>query len=300
MAERTLNMAVKMTGEQASFLRRRPAAALKLRGERELGHMKKTEKIKSRRNEIIRILESTPIASTSMLVSYFGVSKETIRKDLQDLERAGTVALVRGGASLVRKTPSPIPYQQRQELHHAEKAQVARAASRLVQEGDSLLLESSTTTEAFCRELLQDLALLKTLTVVTNSIYIAQMFGLGELVDRLFLLGGWIRPSEGASHGTFIDECLDKLLLDKAFLSGAALDDRLILSAYFVEDMVFQQKAIRRAKRSIILLDKGKYPSSGIYYVDDLESVDCLVTDTKFSDRELAVLKEKHVELVQA
>ena len=58
--------------------------------------------------------------------------------------------------------------------------------------------------------------------------------------------------------------------------------------------------SIRRAKRSIILLDKGKYPSSGIYYVDDLESVDCLVTDMKFSDRELAVLKEKHVELVQA
>lgn len=95
--------------------------------------MKKAERIKSRRNEIIRILESTPIASTSMLVSYFGISKETIRKDLQELERAGTIALVRGGASLVRKAPSPIPYQQRQELRHAEKAQVARAACGLVQ-----------------------------------------------------------------------------------------------------------------------------------------------------------------------
>lgn len=262
--------------------------------------MKKTEKIQSRRNEIIRILESTPIASTSMLVSYFGISKETIRKDLQELERAGIIALVRGGASLVRKTPSPIPYQQRQELHHAEKAQVARAACRLVEKGDSLLLEASTTTEAFCRELLRDLTLLKTLTIVTNSIYIAQMFGLGELVDRLFLLGGWIRPSEGASRGAFIDECLDKLLLDKVFLSGAALDDRLILSAYFVEDMIFQQKAIRRAKKTVILLDKGKYPSSGIYFVDDLESVDCLVTDSTFSERELVILKEKHVELVQA
>lgn len=262
--------------------------------------MKKTDRIKGRRNEIIRVLESTPIVSTTTLVSYFNVSKETIRKDLQELEQEGLVALVRGGASLVRKTPSPIPYQQRQEFNRAEKMQVARAACGLVQKGDSLLLESSTTTEAFCRELLQNLTLLKTLTIVTNSIYIAQMFGLGALVDRLFLLGGWMRPAEGASRGAFIDECLDKLLLDKVFLGGAALDNRLNLSAYFVEDMIFQQKAIRRARKVVVLLDKGKYPSAGIYFVDNLESVDCLVTDAKFSNEELAVLKEKHVEFIQA
>lgn len=99
--------------------------------------------------------------------------------------------------------------------------------------------------------------------------------------------------------GAFIDECLDKLLMDKVFLSGAALDSRLNLSTYFVEDMIFQQKAIRRARQVIILLERGKYPSSGIYFVDNLESVDCLVTDAKFGDKELAVLKEKQVELIQ-
>lgn len=262
--------------------------------------MKKMERQQNRRMEIIRILESTPIVSTASLVSYFNVSKETIRKDLQDLEKDGIVALVRGGASLVKKTPSHIPYQQRQEFHRTEKIQVAHAAYGLVQPGESLLLESSTTTEAFCRELLQDLTLLKTLTVVTNSIYIAQMFGFGELVDRLFLLGGWMRPSESASYGAFIDECLDKLLLDKVFLGGAALDSKLNLSAYFVEDMIFQQRAIRRARTVVILLDKGKYPSSGIYFVDDLESIDYLVTDAEFSDEELEILKNKRVELIQA
>lgn len=262
--------------------------------------MKKTERAAGRRNEIVRILQSTPIVSTAALVSYLNVSKETVRKDLQALEQEGVIALVRGGASLVKKTPSPIPHQQRQEFHRVEKMQVAHAACGLVCEGESLLLESGTTAEAFCRELLKDLSLLKTLTIVTNSLYIAQMFGMGELVDRLFLLGGWIRPSEGASHGAFIDECLDKLLLDKAFLGGAALDDRLNLSAYFAEDMIFQQKAICRARTVVLLLEKGKYPSSGIYFVDDLSSVDYLVTDAELDDGKLAALKEKHVELIQA
>ena len=78
------------------------------------------------------------------------------------------------------------------------------------------------------------------------------------------------------------------------------MDEELNLSAYFVEDMVFQRKAIHRARSVILLLDKGKFPSAGLYAVSDLQSVQHLVTDIEFSDKELAILKDKCVKVIQA
>lgn len=258
------------------------------------------DKVEIRRRSILKILEAEPIVPVAKLADSLHVTMETIRKDLDALEQEGQIARIRGGASLVNQKPHPIPYIQRQEFHRTGKMQVARAACQLVGEGESLLLEASTTNVAFCRELLVQRELLKTLTVVTNSLYIAQLFELGELVDQLFILGGWIRPTEGATRGAFINECLDKFRLDKVFLGGAALDDEMNLSAYYEEDMLFQQRAIQRARTAVLLLDKGKYPSSGLYAVSDLEAIQYLVTDTEFNEEELAILREKRVELIQA
>lgn len=258
------------------------------------------DKVEIRRRSILKILESEPIVPVAKLADSLNVTMETIRKDLDVLEQQGSIARIRGGASLVDQKLQPIPYAQRQEFHRTGKMQVARAACKLVGEGESLLLEASTTNVAFCRELLEHRELLKTLTVVTNSMYIGQLFELGALVDRLFLLGGWVRPTEGATRGTFINECLDKFRLDKVFLGGAALDDEMNLSAYYEEDMLFQQRAIQRARTVVLLLDKGKYPSSGLYAVSDLEAVHYLVTDAAFNEAELTILREKHVELIQA
>ena len=258
------------------------------------------DKVQLRRRSILKILEEEPIVPVAKLAESLSVTMETIRKDLDVLEQDGLIARIRGGASLVEQKPQPIPYAQRQEFHRTGKIQVARAACRLVQEGESLLLEASTTTVAFCRELLEHRELLKTLTIVTNSLYIVQLFELGALVDRLFFLGGWVRPTEGATRGAFINECLDKFRPDKVFLGGAALDDDMILSAYYEEDMIFQQRAIQRARTVVLLLDKGKYPSSGLYAVSDLEPVHYLVTDAELSEAKTAILREKNVELLQA
>ena len=262
--------------------------------------MSRMDKAENRRRAIIKRLEGEPVVSVASLVESLHVTKETIRKDLAALEEAGLITRIRGGAGLTKEVPLTIPYLQRQEFNREEKVRVARAACTLVKEGESLLLEASTTAVAFCQELLKDRDLVKTLTVITNSIYIAQLFELGRLAKELFILGGWIRTSQGATHGTYIDECLEKFRLDKVFLSGAALDEDLNLSAYLVEDMVFQQRAIRRARSVILLLDKGKYPSSGLYAVDDLTSVQYLVTDAAFSEKELAILEDRHVEIIRA
>lgn len=258
------------------------------------------DKVAIRRQSILKILEAEPIVPVAKLADSMNVTMETIRKDLDVLEQQGRIARIRGGASLVDQKPQPIPYAQRQEFHRTGKIQVARAACQLVQEGESLLLEASTTTVAFCRELLEHKELLKTLTIVTNSLYIVQLFEQGELVDRLFFLGGWVRPSEGATRGAFINECLDKFRLDKVFLGGAALDDEMNLSAYYEEDMIFQQRAIQRARTVVLLLDKGKYPATGLYAVSDLEAIHYLVTDARFGESEREILSEKHVDLIQA
>ena len=258
------------------------------------------DKIKARRQSIVKLLESAPMIPVSELAGLLGVTKETVRKDLTALEEQGLVVWRHGGAALTERNAAPIPYALRESFHKEGKRQIARAACALLQEGDSLLLESSTTTMALCQELLERPELLKTLTIVTNSFYITQLFEMGGLVKRLFFLGGWLTCSEGATQGQYTYEALQQFHPDKAFLSGAALNEEMQLTAYYENDMYFQQEAIRCAQCTILLLDKAKYLSTGLFAVSDLKSVRYLVTDAELPERVRERLRKRNVTFVLA
>lgn len=259
------------------------------------------DKIKSRRQSIIKLLESAPMIPVSELASLLGVTKETVRKDLAALEKEGLAVWRHGGAALADRAAGPIPYALRKSFHKEGKRQIARAACALIEEGDTLLLEGSTTTMALCQELQERPELLETLTVITNSFYITQLFEeLGTAVKRLFFLGGWLTSSQGTTQGQHTCETLGQFRPDKAFLSGAALGKDLELTAYYENDMYFQREVLRHAKYAILLLDQAKYPSTGFYNVSGLEPIDCLVTDADLPARAQELLRKKNVKFVLA
>lgn len=255
-------------------------------------------KLETRRQEIVKILAETPLITVTELAETLHVTMQTIRKDLAALETEHKVMRIHGGAALMDRDEAAVPYSLRKKISSEGKRKIAHAARTLIMDGDSLLLESSTTNAALCEALLEMPELLKTLVIVTNSMYIAQCLEMGNLCDRMLLLGGWSRASEHCTMGSFVIDTVDKIRVDKAFLSGAALSGQFTLSAYYEHDMQFQQHAIACANQTFLLLDKSKYPRSGVMRVATMDKMDCLITDIRFSEKEQKTLREIGVKLI--
>ena len=228
-------------------------------------------KAEERYQEIIEILKENPIVTVADFAERLSVSMETIRKDLNILSEQGKIVRVHGGAALAGNTEMASPFQFR-----------GKEAVKLIQKGDTLIIESSTTTAEFVKELVKVPELLKTLTIVTNSIHILTLVEMGKLCKRVFLLGGWINEREGATKGQFMAEQLKSFHVDKCILSGAALGKNLILSSYYESDMHFQKLAMESAGETILLLEAGKYPEAAVFSVTAATNFDYMVSNVPF------------------
>lgn len=256
------------------------------------------DKATARRKEIIQMLKEAPIATVIDMAGAFSVSTETIRKDLLVLEKKSKIVRIHGGAALLDDAMATVPYQFRERINTEGKAAIAAAAVKLIEPNDSILLESSTTTAALCLELLKKPDLLQTLDVVTNSLYFAQLLQMGKLCSRLLLLGGWSRSSENATYGHFTSQMIRELHVNKSFISAAALGQKLVLSAFFEDDVHFQRSAIEQAEEAVLLLDKSKYPQSAVFAVTDISNVQYIVTDATISEADEKNLKKQNVRVI--
>lgn len=254
-------------------------------------------KAEERYNEIIKILKNNPIVTVSEFANWLSVSPETIRKDLNILADRGQVIRIHGGAALSGDQTVISPFHLRKTVNQEEKQALALAACDMIEPGDSLIIESSTTTTELVKILLERKNLLETLTIVTNSVHIVTMLEMGALCARLFLLGGWIRESEQSTQGQLTSEELKNFHVDKCLLSGAALGKNLFLTSFYEEDMLFQKQAMKSASQTILLLEAGKYPSTGVLAVELLTQFDRLVTNISFDEEQQKVLNHSKLEV---
>lgn len=254
-----------------------------------------------RRQQILNALKQSPICSPLQLAEMTGVSTETIRKDLDALSANGQIIKVHGGVALAATDTHEIPFDLRVTQHAAEKAAIAKAALQLVVPDDVIILEGCTTNLELARALTANLELLESLVVITNSLPIAALFGSGYMCHKFFFLGGWINPLQYNSHGNQTAAMLEGFHLNKAFLSGAALSDDYVISAYYDDDLLFQRAAMKAAKQTVLMLDHSKFGQSAILAVAPLSEVDYLVSDKRLSTQEHAdITKRLDVRWVQA
>ena len=255
-------------------------------------------KLTERRERILRILENKKLATVTDLSDELNVTTETIRKDLLQLENAGKIVRIHGGAAL-SNSPQELPYNIRQNINMECKKKIAACSAGLIRKNEIILLESSTTTVVLCQELLKKPELLKTLTVITNSVYILQCLKMGALCGRIFFLGGWISATESAAYGPSTIEMMNTIRVNKAFLSGAAMNSKLELTTYFEHDMLFQQAALKYADETVLMLDSGKYPATGALTVAPMSDFQYFVTDIHFNMEKKSLLKSWDVRLFE-
>ncbi len=227
-----------------------------------------------RRNLILETLRREERVLVSPLAERFGVSEETIRRDLAQLERLGMAEKCYGGATLAENRNAP-PFKVRKKLNVEEKKAVAALVARMVDDGDFLMLDDSST----CYFVARALHGKRGLTIVTNSIeIILELSGMNE--DwKVISTGGNLDQDVFALFGRQADDTIRSFHVDKAILSCTGLD----LQGQFTEAGIENaniKKAMMASSREIILaMDEHKFDRTAFLSVGSIDQVTAVVTN---------------------
>lgn len=201
------------------------------------------------------------------------VSRETIRRDLKELELAGHLRCTYGGA-IRAQSEGDQPISRRMRANAKEKATIARFASRLVRDDTTIFVDAGTTTLAFARHLVNR----ERVRVFTNSLDIAQLLA-GGSVAEVCVIGGRLRPDYRAMLGPLTVEAIEGHVFDTAFISVAAVDHDHGFMDFGQDEASLRRVLARHAREVVMLADSSKFGRSAPIRSLDLRQVHRLVTD---------------------
>lgn len=240
-----------------------------------------------RRRQIAALVASARAVSVTDLAARFGVSESTIRRDLRELEEAGLVERTHGGAvlpDLRRYEPS---FHQKEGERRQEKEAIARVAARLVKDGDTIILDSGTTTLALAR-LLRGRT---NLTVVTNSTVIAAELACAPGVE-VVVTGGILKGRTLALVGAQVARFLSQVNVDRVFLGINGIHLEAGLTTPTLAEAETKQAMIRAAREVVVLADHTKLGRVTFAHVASLQEVHRLITDAGAQPQFVQQLRE--------
>lgn len=244
-----------------------------------------------RRNLILEKLQEEKKVVVSELSALFGVSEETIRRDLDRLDKEGLAYKSYGGATLNENSSIDLPFNIRKKSNMAGKRVIARLVDELVQEGDHIILDPSTTAVAIVKALKGK----RRLSVITNSIEV-----LVELSDvtgwDVISTGGTLRENYLALVGPRALEGIHSFNADKVILSCKGLDLEKGLTDSNEMFSQVKQVMLQSAKQRILAVDHTKFNNVAFSKICELSSIDMVVTDYKPSPEWLGYFSEKGIE----
>lgn len=227
-----------------------------------------------RRSQILSLLQRERRASTRALSEAFGVSEVTIRSDLALLEREGTVQRRHGGAEISGGYQAELSFADRRHLHAREKQRLAQAAAALVRDGDTILLDNSTSAYQLAH-LLGDRTNLR---VVTNGFPIAAALAPCKGVE-VILLGGVLRHETASLVGPFAPQMLASLHAHRAFVSAGGLSTARGLTDADIREVEVKRALVQAADELVALVDASKFGREAFLTFAPLADVDVLLTD---------------------
>jgi len=249
-------------------------------------------KIDARRKKILELLRRDGQVRVSQLSEQLGATVVTIRSDLDALERDGYLERTQGGAIQTMKNYYNMDFQRRKQEHMEIKKAIAAHAADMVRDGNTLFINSGTTTYFTAIELKKH----KNLNVVTNSVSVA--IELGDVPTfRVILLGGEINAQYSFTYGEDAKEQLSRFKADYAILSIDGVCPETGLTTYHAEESVIDRMMMERAQQTLVVADSTKLGYESFSRVSDLNGVTCWITDGK-ADRALTErIAQKGVEI---
>lgn len=229
-----------------------------------------------RRERIVELVDQRSSVSIADLKSHFGISAVTARSDLSVLEEQGRLRKMYGGAVSNKLSKHVSMPKERMSINVTEKDAIARRAASLVRDGDSIAIDTGTTTFEFVRYLTDRSGL----TIVTNDFAIAGFVERNLLDSELVVLGGTFRRGHRYTYGGLVTKALEELHFDKAFL---ATNSYLLGQGFMTEfEPVATVKAeiIAHSRHNFILMDSSKVGKNGFIRFSNIRDVDGIVMES--------------------
>ncbi len=233
-------------------------------------------KAKERQRKILEIVRQQDRATVEELSSLLGISYETVRRDLTDLAKTGKVQKIHGGATLPRMFGEG-PFQQRMAENAEAKARIAQAAAPLFAKGDTIFIDTGSTTLYFA----ECLSEISGLTIITNSTAIARVTSIAESKNRIFLLGGEFSSNNHQTVGTMVAAQARSFQAHHAVLTIGALDSKAGAMVFSIEEAQVAIAMIEQSQSLTIIVDSSKFDKIASFKVCSLEEIDRLVCEKK-------------------
>ncbi|MGX7173063.1 DeoR/GlpR family DNA-binding transcription regulator [Enterococcus ratti] len=223
------------------------------------------------------------------------VSRETIRKDLMEMEEEGLIKKTYGGAVL-DEANTETDYERRRAENKTQKESIAARAYQFIEPGDTIYLDYGTSTFALAKKLVD----FEELTVVTNSIPIVNLLIHSPKI-QLIILGGNVRKNEDSLFGTFGLNNAKEIFVDLGFFGCAGIDVKSGVTNYHMGEIEISKVMIHHSKTAILLADNTKFGKSALYKTSSLEDLDIVITtdikeleiEEEFSKYDFEIVKTK-------
>ncbi len=250
-----------------------------------------------RYKEITAFLEQKGSAKTSELCSLLNASRETVRRDLETMESRGMLRRIHGGAMTVQGSLEGAAYtsfEKRRQEHPDSKEAVAQAAASLIREGQSVALDSGTTSLALARVLKQRF---HSLTVVTNSLAVANELADAEGIT-LVMTGGIYRADEKAFVSDIATLIFSKINVDTFFLTTCGISVERGVTYQRMDEIAVQNKMMEGAERTIVIADSSKLGVNSLVRMCGIDRISMIVTDPDISQEQRGAFEQAGVRVV--
>jgi DeoR family transcriptional regulator, glycerol-3-phosphate regulon repressor len=227
-----------------------------------------------RQAELVEEVQRQGAMSVEALADRFGVTLQTVRRDVKLLAEAGLLARFHGGARVPRSTTENIAYRQREQINQGAKRAIARAVAAAVPPGCSLILNIGTTTEAIARELTQH----KGLRVITNNLNVAAI--LSDNPDcEVIVAGGVVRARDRGIVGEATVDFIRQFRVDIALIGISGIEADGTLRDFDFREVKVTRAIIENAREVWLAADHSKFNRPAMVEVGQVGQLDMLFTD---------------------
>lgn len=249
--------------------------------------------LNQRRAKILNLIREDGHAKVQELSEIFNVTDVTIRQDLDTLEKMGYIQREHGGAFLKDVGSFAKTQQLFNQTHMEEKREIAHKAIKLINEGDSIILDSGSTTTEIAKLLVD----FKNLTVITNALNIAFLLGENPSIN-LIVTGGEFKAPTLSLTGKMAADSFKNIRVNKLFLATAGISSDMRLTYPSMNDLIVKSAMIDVADKVYLVADSSKIGVSAFASLGSLSLIHTIITDKNISSEDLEKLKKMDIAIL--
>jgi DeoR/GlpR family transcriptional regulator of sugar metabolism len=245
-----------------------------------------------RLDKILALFEKENRLVTKDLPEKFNTTSVTIRKDLAILEQRGLLKRTHGGAIRTKKLFPGLALNEKEKINLEEKMRIAKKAASLISKGDTIILDSGSTTSLLAKEIKH----LQGITVITNAMNIANELMQSDI--EVILIGGTLLKKTSTLVGPLADVALRKITADKLFMGVDGVDFEVGLTTPNIQEAETSRVMMEVSGEIILVVDSSKFGRRSLGVISKVNEINRIITTKKLTDSEAEKLNKSDVEII--